>query len=90
MKINTSFSWGCEKGGERCASAAASSEPFRASNTEAFAGIGWGSEHAHLDARFQFLVRLGHLLGQHLLADDVRNARNDLIRHQKPGITKPA
>lgn len=55
-----------------------------------FAGIGWGGEHAYLDARFQFLVRLGNLLGQHLLADDVRNAHNDFIRHQQPETTKPA
>ena len=82
MKINTSFSWGCEKSGERCASAAASSEPFRASNIpRPLLGSVGGGEHAYLEARFQFLVRLGHLLGQHLLADDVRSAHDDLVRH---------
>ncbi|ALU58417.1 hypothetical protein ACA40_00505 [Pseudomonas syringae pv. lapsa] len=49
-----------------------------------------GGEHAYLDARFQFLVRLGHLLGQHLLADDVWSAYNDLIQHQKSETKKPA
>ncbi len=64
------------------------------SGRRTYRGLCWhrlgGGEHAHLDARFQFLVRLGHLLDQHLLADDAQSAHNDLIQHQKPGITKPA
>lgn len=64
------------------------------SGRRTYRGFCWhrlgGGEHAHLDARFQFLVRLGHLLDQHLLADDVRSAHNDLIRHQKPETIKPA
>jgi hypothetical protein len=56
---------GFERIGERCRIL---ETVERVEHAEAFAGIGRNGEHAHLHARFQFLVGFGHVLGQGLLA----------------------